>query len=227
MCASKILFSGSSFIDKAGHLIYFDGQNRGRGTGEPDHGQYDKPEETIFPDGCAALYKRVLLEEVGGFDEDFFAYADDADLGLRGRLCGWECTYVPDAVVSHRHSSTSGSYSIQKIYWVERNRLWLAVKTFPVPLLLLNPLFTLYRWFWNLLAAVSGRGAAGHFRREHSFRLLAGTIARANWDGLRDLGRFMEKRKWIRRRKSLGDIAFYRLIWKFRISARVLAVRDR
>jgi len=43
-------------IDKAGHLIYPDGQNRGRGSGEPDRGQYDSSSETLWPDGCAAIY---------------------------------------------------------------------------------------------------------------------------------------------------------------------------
>jgi GT2 family glycosyltransferase len=227
MCASKIVFSESGHIDKVGHLIYFDGQNRGRGTGEQDLGQYDQMEETIFPDGCAALYRREMLDDVGGFDEDFFAYADDADLGLRGRLRGWECIYVPDALVLHRHSSTTGSYSIQKIYWVERNRFWLAVKSFPGPLLLLNPFFTLYRWFWNVLAAILGKGAAGHFRREHSIWLLAKTILRAYGDGLKGLRSSLKKRKQIRRQRYLSDLDFYRLIWKFRISASVLANRDR
>jgi GT2 family glycosyltransferase len=227
MCASKILFADSNVIDKVGHLIFFDGQNRGRGTGEQDCGQYENQEETIFPDGCAALYRRSMLEEAGGFDEDFFAYADDSDLGLRGRLLGWKCNYVPEAVVFHRHSSTTGSYSLQKIYWVERNRLWLAVKCFPTPLLLLNPIFTCYRWGWNLLAAFLGRGSAGNFRRRHSFWVLAKTICRANWDGLKDLNKFLGKRRDIRKRRCLNDLAFYRLIWRFRISARVLAIRDR
>lgn len=227
MCASKILFSESDVIDKAGHLIYFDGQNRGRGTGESDRGQYDELDETIFPDGCAALYKRELLKEVGGFDEDFFAYADDADLGLRARLLGWECVYVPDAVVEHRHSATTGSYSVEKVYWVERNRFWLAVKTFPGFLLLANPIFSLNRWLWNLIAALSGRGAAGNFRRGHSLWLLAKTIAKAHWDGYRGLPRALRKRRQIRKNRRLSDFGFCVILWRFRISARVLACRDR
>jgi len=227
MCASKILFSDSQVIDKAGHLIYFDGQNRGRGTGELDRGQFDELEESFFPDGCAALYRRELFDEVGGFDEDFFAYADDADLGLRARLLGWECVYVPDAIVYHRHSSTSGSYSLEKIYWVERNRIWLAIKSFPTPLLLLNPIFTLYRWLWNVWAAVTGKGAAGHFRRGYSLWLLTKTITKANWDGFKGVGKFLQKRRRIRSNRRLSDLFLYRLLWKFRISARVLALRDR
>ena len=60
-------------IDKCGHLIYPDGQNRGRGTGQIDRGQFDRVEEVLWPDGCAAMYRRAMLEDIGGFDEDFFA----------------------------------------------------------------------------------------------------------------------------------------------------------
>ena len=164
MCASKILFHGSDVIDKAGHLIFPDGQNRGRGTGERDRGQYDVTQEVLAADGCAALYRKEVLKQAGGFDERFFAYAEDADLGLRARWLGWRCLYVPEAVVHHHHSSTLGPYSPRKIYWVERNRLWLALKNFPLPLLLLNPVFSGYRLVWNLSAALLRRGAAGNFR---------------------------------------------------------------
>jgi GT2 family glycosyltransferase len=226
MCASKILTFEDKVIDKAGHVMYPDGQNRGRGTGEFDRGQYDSPGETFFPDGCAAMYRRRLMEEVEGFDEDFFAYADDADLGVRGRWLGWKCAYVPNAVVHHRHSATLGSYSVQKIYWVERNRLWLAWKNFPVVLLLAGPLFTFNRWLWNLIAALGGRGAAGRFRHHHSLWVLTKTIVKAHVDGLTQLGSLLKKRRRIRRSRRISDTDFLRLLWRFRVSARVLAFRD-
>ncbi|MGH9614335.1 MAG: glycosyltransferase family 2 protein, partial [Bryobacteraceae bacterium] len=100
MAASKILvYEDPSRIDKAGHLMFPDGQNRGRGSGELDYGQYDQIEEVLWPDGCAAMYRRAMLDQIGGFDEDFFAYADDAELGLRARIAGWKCLYMPGAVV--------------------------------------------------------------------------------------------------------------------------------
>lgn len=226
MCASKILFWGTEVLDKVGHLMYLDGQNRGRGTGELDRGQFDRPEETFFPDGCAALYRRRMLEEVGGFDERFFAYGDDADLGLRGRWLGWKCLYVPEAVVFHHHSATSGRFSPQKVYWIERNRLWLAVKNFPLPLLLLSPFLTLYRWSWNLAGAVLRRGPAGEFGREHSRRLLVRTILRASWDGLRGVGGMWRERRALRRARRISDWDFVRLLFRFRISARTLALKE-
>ena len=116
MAASKILvWEDARRIDKAGHLIYPDGQNRGRGSGEPDRGQYDRIEETLWPDGCAALYRREMLDQIGGFDEDFFAYADDAELGLRARIAGWRCVYAPAAVVRHHRGATLGLGSARRL----------------------------------------------------------------------------------------------------------------
>jgi len=96
MAASKVLvWEDPGRIDKAGHLIFPDGQNRGRGTGQIDRGQFDHEEEVLWPDGCAALYRKEMLDAIGGFDEDFFAYGDDAELGLaaphwvRTRHGGW------------------------------------------------------------------------------------------------------------------------------------------
>lgn len=225
MCASKILLEGG-IIDKVGHLLFLDGQNRGRGTGEPDRGQYDQSQEVLLPDGCAAAYRRELLHQVGGFDEDFFAYADDADLGLRARWLGWSCQYVPGAVVVHRQSATTSRYSPQKIFWVERNRCWLAAKNFPWFVLLAGPFLTLYRWSWNLAAALRGRGAAGQFRRQGGWGGAATTVLRANWEALRRLPTMLRKRSQVRRSRKLSDWEFFRLIWKYRIRARELAFQD-
>ena len=226
MCASKVLFSRSNVIDKVGHLMYPDGQNRGRGTGEEDRGQYDRQEEVLFPDGCAALYRRQLLNDVGGFDDSFFAYGDDADLGIRARWMGWKCLYVPEAVVHHHHSATSGPYSREKIYWVERNRFWLAVKNFPLPLLLLSPILTVNRWAWNLLAAAVGRGSAGNFRRETSLVALLTEVVRSQRDGFRLLGQMLEKRRHVMAGRRISNLEFYRLLRRFRISALKLSFED-
>src|SRR5207253_10307584 len=95
MFATKILrYDHRDVIDKVGHLIYPDGQNRGRGSGESDRGQFDQQEEVLLPDGCAALYDRRVFETAGLFDEEFFAYGDDAEMGLRARLAGWRCLYI-------------------------------------------------------------------------------------------------------------------------------------
>jgi len=129
MAASKVLvWEDPGRIDKVGHLIFPDGQNRGRGAGAIDHGQFDREEEVLWPDGCAALYRKSMLDAIGGFDEDFFAYGDDAELGLRARIAGWRCVYAPDAVVRHHRGSTMGKGSAARLELIERNRVLLALK---------------------------------------------------------------------------------------------------
>src|SRR4029077_231688 len=150
-------------IDKAGHLIYPDGQNRGRGSGELDAGQYDRVEEVLWPDGCAAMYRRTMLNHIGGFDEDFFAYADDAELGLRARIAGWNCLYVPTAVVRHHRGATLGVRSARRIELIERNRVLLAVKLFPGSLLWLNGGYYLARLLAGVWGGRRGKGEASQF----------------------------------------------------------------
>ena len=164
MAASKVLvWEDPTRIDKCGHLIYPDGQNRGRGSGQTDRGQFDHTEEVLWPDGCAAMYRRAMLEDVGGFDEDFFAYADDAELGLRARWAGWRCLYTPAAVVRHHRGATLGLGSARRLTLIERNRVLLAVKLFPWSLLWANGAFLLARIGAGMWAAVRNRGEMRHY----------------------------------------------------------------
>jgi GT2 family glycosyltransferase len=225
MCASKILkHDQPDVIDKVGHLIYLDGQNRGRGTGQRDRGQFDREEETLFPDGCAALYRRAVFDTVGLFDEDFFAYGDDAELGLRARLGGWRALYSPQAVVFHRHSQTLGAFSPEKIFYVERNRVWLAVKLFPLPILLLNPYYAGLRFFVGMVGSALRKGPAGSFVREYSILRLLWTVLRANLAALILVPRMWKKREGVKRRQKISDEELRRLLFQFRISLKELAL---
>ncbi|OYW07502.1 MAG: hypothetical protein B7X34_10835, partial [Acidobacteriia bacterium 12-62-4] len=182
-------------IDKAGHILYLDGQNRGRGTGEVDRGQYDGPLSLGWPDGCAAMYRKAMLDQIGGFDEDLFAYADDAELGLRARIAGWECAYAPKAVVRHRRGATLGQGNPRRVFLIERNRILLAAKLFPWRLLVLNPYYFLRR----LLAATGQPGDLAAFPGWRGKFVLAGAILRAGLAALWLLPRFLAKRREIRR----------------------------
>jgi GT2 family glycosyltransferase len=194
--APKILsFDDRRRIDSVGLLLYPDGLARGRGRLEEDAGQYDREEEVLIASGCAMLVRRALLADIGGFDEDFFAYGEDTDLGLRARLAGWHCRSVPAAVVYHKYSAASSAYSPLKAFLVERNRLWVALKCLPAPLLLVSPLFTLLRLGAQAWAALTGRGAAGRFAAERSPLSLAGVLARAVAAGLRGAPAMLRKRR--------------------------------
>ena len=227
MLASKILFQNPEHvIDKVGHLIYWDGQNRGRGTMETDVGQYDKAEEVLWPDACAALYHRKLFEETGGFDETFFAFGDDADLGMRARLMGWKAWYVPTAVVHHRHSASFGAYSPLKVMLVERNRFLLAVKNFPWPLLLQNPFWTLKRLYWNAHGVITRKGSASRFVETHGWWKTARNLAWSYLSAMKLLPGALRKRQVIRRTRRLTDTEMLRLLRRFQIDVRELTLRD-
>ncbi len=218
MVASKILrFDPPDTIDKAGHLIYPDGQNRGRGTGEQDEGQYDSPGETAWPDGCAALYRRDMLAEIGGFDEAFFAYADDAELGLRARIAGWSCRYSPRAVVRHRVGSTLGRYSVRRLFLIERNRIWLVAKLFPPRMWPMVPIYSTLRWAATALSALRGRGEAGQAASELSVLGLAWCIVRANIAALLGLPRVLRQRAQLRGLRKLSGRDVAAVLRRFRI----------
>ncbi len=226
MWASKILsYDDPDTIDNVGLLIYRDGLARGQGRLERDRGQYDTRKEALFPSGCAALYRRQVLDEVGLFDEDFFAYADDVDLGLRARLAGWGCTYVPQAKVFHRYSSSSSKYSPFKAFLVERNRIWVLLKYFPAELIAASFFFTLRRFLLQFYGAVSGRGASARFSEEHGFFYAVAILLKAWCAALTALPKIIGMRKWYRR-KRINRRELYRLFREFGISARELALKN-
>ena len=225
MCASKILFYGDrKRIDKAGHLIYPDGLNHGRGSGEPDRGQFERREEVLFPDAAAALYRRDMLDVIGLFDEHFFAYGDDADLGLRGRLAGWTCLYIPTAIVYHVHSATAGEFSPLKAFLIERNRMWVAVKTFPLSLLLISPFFTFLRFAYHAYGSVFMIGSSGQYAAECSRSQLAMMILKAYWSGLKFFPEMWRARRKIRGFARISDRDFVALIRRHRITLRALTL---
>jgi len=223
MAASKILvWEDPRRIDKAGHLIYLDGQNRGRGSGELDGGQYDRLEETLWPDGCAAMYRRTMLLEIGGFDEDLFAYADDAELGLRGRIAGWRCLYVPKAVVRHHRGATLGVLSTRRIELIERNRVLLAAKLFPWSLLWLNGVFYGARLTAGILAAASNRGELRHLPGWRGKLRVAMALIRGDLAALPLLPRFLRKRRELKPIRRLSSTELRKLLLRYRISLREL-----
>jgi len=227
MWASKILFyDRRDMIDTAGHLIYPDGLNRGRGKNEIDRGQYDRREEVFFPSGCAALYAKKMIDEIGFFDKDFFAYGDDADLGIKARLAGWKCLFVPTSVVYHRSSATAGAYSPFKAYLVERNRIWVLIKYFPLSDIVISPWYTLVRFTLNAYAALTGRGAAGRFVQGSSASRLLKTLLRAYADALKKLPLMLRKRKDFKRHVRTTKNDFHVWLRKFNISAAELTLKD-
>ncbi len=223
MAASKILVhEDPRRIDKVGHLIYPDGQNRGRGTGELDEGQYDRVEEVLWPDGCAAMYRRAMLDEIGGFDEDLFAYGDDAELGLRARVAGWKCLYIPSAVVRHHRGSTLGLRSSRRLELIERNRVLLAAKLFPWSLLWLNGVYYALRLGAGAWAALMGHGEVGKFPGWRGKIQAALAMLKGDWEALLLLPRMLAKRRDVERIRKLSPREVRKLILEHRIPLKQL-----
>ncbi len=223
MAASKILvYEDPRRIDKVGHLIYFDGQNRGRGAGQMDHGQFDISEEVLWPDGCAAMYRKSMLDQIGGFDEDLFAYGDDAELGLRARIAGWGCLYVPGAVVRHHRGATLGVLSSRRLELIERNRVLLAVKHFPPVLLWLNPFYFLLRLGAGAWAAIRGKGEVGKFPGASGKARAAWAVVRGNMEALTMIPLTIRKRRAFRHLRKLSNRQIRMLLLRYRISLKEL-----
>lgn len=139
MCASKMLFmKNPDIINSTGICISRSGACWDRGMFERDQGQYESIEEVFAPCAGAAIYRKAMLNEIGLFDEDFHAYMEDADFAFRGRLAGWKCLYVPNAVVYHWHGGTGGYMSDYTIYYGNRNIIWNCIKNFPCSLLIIS-----------------------------------------------------------------------------------------
>jgi GT2 family glycosyltransferase len=224
MVASKILvWEDPRIIDKCGHLIYPDGQNRGRGSGQLDQGQFDRQDEVLWPDGCAALYRRAMLDEVGGFDEEFFAYADDAELGLRARIAGWSCLYAPGAVVKHHRGATLGLNSARRLTLIERNRVLLVVKLFPWNLLWANGAYHLIRIGAGMAAALRGKGEIRRYPGPKGKLTAAMALIKGTLSALPMIPSMVRKRRAFRSKHRLSPKQVRRLLLRYRIKLRDLS----
>ena len=186
-----------SVLDGVGDAYHMSGRVWRMGHGEPVASFSEQVCEVFSPCAAAALYRRSALLEVSGFDEDFFCYVEDVDLGFRLRLMGHKAMYVPDAVVHHVGSGmTGGQHSDFAVYHGHRNLVWTFVKDMPGLLFwLLLPLHVLLNVVSIFWFALQGRG---------------GVILRAKRDALLGLPKMWRKRQAIQSTR----IATVREIWR-------------
>lgn len=140
MVAGKVLRMGGGIIDSAGMVLNRNRKNDDRGAGESDGEQFDEPGWVFGIMGSEAMFRREMLRDVRVgeeyFDEDFFAYREEADLSWRAQLGGWRCYYEPLAVSRHVHEyATRKRAERSRIarYLQFRNRYLMLMKndTFP------------------------------------------------------------------------------------------------
>ena len=229
-CASKILLENEdNLLDVAAIAVCLDGLSIGRGRLESSN-KFNDEEEVFFASDCACLYKKEMLDDISlineVYDADFFAYADETDMGWRAQLAGWKCVYNPKAVVYHLHSASSSSYSPFKAFLVERNRIWVAIKSLPVSFLIVGIFYTLLRYYYQAIGALTGKGAAGRFTKEANKLELLKILIKANASALAGLPKMLRKRREIMKKKRVSNKELYQVIKRFGISARTIALKE-
>jgi len=150
LASKMLLFADNGLIENAGDILSWYGETLKRGYGEAAD-NYAEDCEVFSVCAGAALYRRSCLDAVSGFDERFFAYLEDVDLGLRARVPGWKFLYVAAAEILH-HGHGSGLKQARYVRLVARNRILMFFKSLPAGLLWRNLHKLLYgQWYFMLV----------------------------------------------------------------------------
>jgi GT2 family glycosyltransferase len=160
IATSKMIDAQKHTIDSTGESYTIWGLPYPRGRGEPAGEQYDYEQWVFGASGGASLYRVKMLEQIGLFDEDFFAYYEDVDLSFRAQLAGWKVGYMPQAIVHHKIGATSNQVKGLYTYHTLKNLPLLLWKN--VPWALMPKIWPrLVVAYLSFVAATLGRGQFG------------------------------------------------------------------
>jgi GT2 family glycosyltransferase len=180
-------------------MLGADGIPHNRGVWEQDRGQYDAATAIFSGCGGATAYRKDVWQALGGFDEDFWMYLEDVDLGFRARLLGCEVLFAPKARVYHRLSASGGDTLAS--YYVGRNTIWLIAKNMPRSLLLRNApqiFFSQVQIAFDALRNRQGEAAQARLRGQAA--------------GLLGLPQQLAKRRLIQPRRQIEDEELSKLL---------------
>jgi GT2 family glycosyltransferase len=197
--ASRLLLADDPRkLDGTGDVYHVSGLAFRRDHGRPV-GSVERPGAEVFsPCAAAAMYRRSEFLEVGGFDERYFAYLEDLDLGFRLRLAGHRCRYVPESTVLHVGSPSTGRTSDFTVFHAQRNMVWTYSKNMPAPLVWL---YLPEHLLVNLLALAA-----------YSVRGQARVVWRAKRDALRALPRVLRERRRLQSNRKADPWQLRRLM---------------
>jgi GT2 family glycosyltransferase len=200
IASRMVVFDDRERMDGAGDTLNWSGTAHARGRGEPVTA-WDEPAEVFSACGGAALYRRSTLDEIGGFDEDFFAYQEDVDWGFRARLAGWTCRYEPRAIAYHVGGATTERKAAAHplVYRLNRrNGIALVLKNYPAASLLRHA---------HLVALSIALGLAGSLR-VGMFRTHVAALAEA----ARMLPRTLDKRRAVQSLRRIDPAELDRVV---------------
>ncbi len=191
----QMVFGKAGMLDGTGDVCHVSGLVWRNGYGRLQNATDRIATEIFSPCACAALYRRDAFVKAGGFDEDYFCYVEDVDLGFRLRLAGHRAMYVPDAVVYHIGSESSGGrHSDFSVYHGQRNVVWTYIKNMPGIL------------FWVLLPLHIAANCLIIYRYSRAGQ--GETIWRAKRDAIRGVPNMWRRRREVQaqRQASLSSI---------------------
>lgn len=151
----KFLRDDKKHFDSTGDFYSSWGLPFPRGRDQKDSGQFDKPEMVFGATGGGSLYRVKMLEQIGLFDEDFFAYYEDVDISFRAQLAGWKVAYQPKAEAYHQLGATNLQIKGFATYQTLKNLPLLLWKNVPWALM---P--KIYPRFWLAYLSIAGRALA-------------------------------------------------------------------
>lgn len=190
--ASKmLLFDQRDRIDNCGFDLTPLGFTLDRGRGEQDGPAWAVASKVFGACGGAAIYRRRMLEDIGFLDNDFFMTFEDLDLSFRAQLRGYDCVFVPRAIVHHRYRATMTNYPARQAFFSQRNIEFVFLKNMPLGLMLRT---LPQRLFYQL-------GGAIYFFRQG----VGLAFVKAKVDAARHLPRMLQKRKPIQSRRTVGN----------------------
>jgi GT2 family glycosyltransferase len=192
--AAKMLrFEDRGVIDATGDTLRWSGIALQRGQGEADRGQYDGAGPVFSACAGAAAYRRAAFDDVGLFDEAFFAYLEDVDWGFRAQLAGRGCVYVPSAIAYHIGGASTRREGRPDPFFYglpRRNNVWMVLKNYPASALALYAPLLVVNHAGLVYVAVRDGMARAHFA--------------ALWAALRGLPRVLRQRRAIQRGRRIG-----------------------
>ena len=157
--ARMVQYHDRDRLDDVGNYYCALGWSFARGRGKDIHA-YETEDKIFSACAGAAIYRKKIVEKIGYFDEEHFAYLEDTDIGYRARIYGYENWYAPKAIVYHVGSGTSGSrYNQFKTRYSSRNNIYLIYKNMPLLQIILNlPFLAVGFLIKFLFFAIKGMG---------------------------------------------------------------------
>ncbi|MBX3615831.1 glycosyltransferase family 2 protein [Nitrosomonas sp.] len=189
-----------SRLDGLGDTYHISGLHWRTGHGYPCDITPKHPIEIFSACAAAAIYRTETFRQLGGFDETYFAYSEDVDLGFRLRLIGGKSLLLPNAKVHHVGSGITGSSSDFSVYHGHRNLTWTFIKNMPSPLIFIFlPIHLAMIFYVGFFYAASGR---------------FGLYLQAKIDAFQQIGSLLEQRKKIQSRRICSCISLLQMmVW--------------